>query len=66
MSITPSSERRDADIALRDQLSSLQGLLVLSMVMTDSTDERHIVHLAATTVGSLGDVLLKRRIKNSP
>jgi DNA-binding PucR family transcriptional regulator len=56
VSITPSPERRDADIALRDQLSSLQGLLVLSMVMTDSTDERHIVHLAATTVGSLGDV----------
>ncbi len=58
MSITPSPERRDADIVLRDQLSSLQGLLVLSMVMTDSTDEHHIVHLAATTVGSLGDVRL--------
>jgi sugar diacid utilization regulator len=56
VSITPSPERRNADVALRDQLSSLQGLLVLSMVMTDSTDEHHIVHLAATTVGSLGDV----------
>jgi DNA-binding PucR family transcriptional regulator len=58
VSITPSPERRDADIALRDQLSSLQGLLVLSMVMTESTDEHHIVHLAATTVGSLGGVRL--------
>ncbi|MEY2446813.1 MAG: hypothetical protein QOH79_289 [Acidimicrobiaceae bacterium] len=56
MSITPSPEHLNTDIALRDQLSSLQGLLVLSMVMTDSTDDHHIVHLAATTVGSLGDV----------
>lgn len=51
-----SSPGRDRDLALRDQLSSLQGLFVLSMVMTDSTDEHHITHLAATTVGSLGDV----------
>lgn len=39
---------------LRDQLSNLRGLLVLSMVMTDSGDERQILHLAATSVPSFG------------
>jgi DNA-binding PucR family transcriptional regulator len=39
---------------LRDQLSSLRGLLVLSMLMTESGDERQIVHLATTSVPSLG------------
>jgi sugar diacid utilization regulator len=43
-----------ADRALREQLSSLQGLLALSMVMTESGDERHILHLAATSVPALG------------
>lgn len=42
------------EIDLRDQLSSLQGLLVLSMMMTESGDESHILRLAATSVPSLG------------
>ncbi|HEV7829466.1 MAG TPA: helix-turn-helix domain-containing protein [Pseudonocardiaceae bacterium] len=42
------------DPLLRDQLSSLQGLLVLSMLMTESEDVRQILHLAATSVPSLG------------
>lgn len=42
------------DPVLRDQLSSLQGLLVLSMLMTESGDERQILHLATTSVPSLG------------
>jgi len=42
------------DPLLRDQLSSLQGLLVLSMLMTASGDDRQILHLATTSVPSLG------------
>ncbi|MGH3671798.1 MAG: hypothetical protein ACRDSH_14365 [Pseudonocardiaceae bacterium] len=42
------------DPILRDQLSSLQGLLVLSMLMTESGDDRQILHLATTSVPSLG------------
>jgi sugar diacid utilization regulator len=40
--------------AFRDQLSNLQGLLVLSMLMTESGDERNILHLATTSVPSFG------------
>jgi hypothetical protein len=43
----------DGELLLRDQLSSLQGLLVLSMLMTDSGDEEQIVGLATTSVPSL-------------
>lgn len=39
---------------LRDQLSNLRGLLVLSMLMTESGDEEQILHLAVTSVSSLG------------
>jgi len=46
------SEEPDAD--LREQLSNLQGLLVLSMLMTEAGDERKILHLASTAVPSLG------------
>jgi sugar diacid utilization regulator len=42
------------DPLLRDQLSSLQGLLVLSMLMTESGDVRQILHLATTSIPSLG------------
>jgi sugar diacid utilization regulator len=42
------------EAGLRDRLSSMQGLLALSMVMTESGDERRIVHLATTSVPSLG------------
>ena len=40
------------EAVLRDQLSSLRGLLVLSMLMTESGDEQQILHLAATSVPS--------------
>jgi sugar diacid utilization regulator len=49
--IQPVSE---ADTALRDQLSNLQGLLLLSMLMTESGDEGKILQLAATSVPSFG------------
>lgn len=42
------------DLLLREQLSSLRALLVLSMLMTESGDEQQIVHLATTSVPSLG------------
>ncbi len=38
---------------LRGQLSNLQGLLALVMLMTESGDEGRILHLAATAVPSL-------------
>lgn len=44
----------NAELELRDRLSSLQGLLVLSMLMTESDDEERIVELAANSVGALG------------
>jgi sugar diacid utilization regulator len=42
------------DAELRDQLSNLQGLLMLSMLMTQSGDEDKILYLAATSVPSFG------------
>jgi sugar diacid utilization regulator len=45
---------QDSDPTLRQQLSDLNGLLVLAMLMTESGDERQILHLAATAVPSLG------------
>ncbi len=42
------------DPLLRDQLSNLRGLLVLSMVMTESADERQILDMATRAVPSLG------------
>jgi sugar diacid utilization regulator len=39
---------------LRDQLSNLQGLLMLSMLMTQSGDQQKILHLAETSVPSFG------------
>ena len=41
------------EVSARDQLSDLQGLLVISMHMTESSDEGRIVRLAATSVPSL-------------
>ncbi len=38
-----------------EQRASLMGLIALSMVMIRSGHEPHILHLATTTVGSLGD-----------
>jgi sugar diacid utilization regulator len=44
----------DTGAELRARLSNLQGLLVLSMKMTESGDEQRILHLATTAVPSLG------------
>jgi DNA-binding PucR family transcriptional regulator len=43
-----------ADAELREQLSNLQGLLMLSMLMIDSGDEAKTLQLAATSVPSFG------------
>ena len=51
----PAARRAAADGDLRDQLSSLQSLLVLSMLMTESRDEKQILHLASTSVPALSD-----------
>ena len=47
------------DTALRNQLSSLQGLLVLSMLLTESRDEDRIINLASTSVRSLANCELR-------
>src|ERR1700710_2054533 len=39
---------------LREQVSNLQGLLLLSMLMTESNDEQKIMRLAGTSVPSFG------------
>jgi DNA-binding PucR family transcriptional regulator len=39
---------------LRDQLSNLQGLLMLSLLMTQSGDTQKILHLAETSIPSFG------------
>ncbi|MDB5063892.1 MAG: transcriptional regulator, CdaR family [Chloroflexi bacterium] len=46
-------EEQDTGASLRGQLSNLQGLLVLSMRMTETGDEKRILHLATTAVPSL-------------
>lgn len=39
---------------MHDQLSNLRGLLLLSMLMTESTEESQILRLAETSVPSFG------------
>jgi DNA-binding PucR family transcriptional regulator len=51
---TPSRCAGQGEEERREQLSNLQGLLMLSMLMTESGDEEQILHLAATSVPSLG------------
>jgi sugar diacid utilization regulator len=43
------------DLAVRDQMSRLQSLLVLVMVMIEGRDEREILRLATTSVASFGE-----------
>jgi DNA-binding PucR family transcriptional regulator len=43
-----------SDTELRDQLSNLQGLLMLTMLMTESGEQAKILELATTSVPSLG------------
>lgn len=50
----PAASPNDLDVDPRDQLSSLQDLLALFMLMTESGEEATILELAATTVPSLG------------
>jgi DNA-binding PucR family transcriptional regulator len=49
----------DPELLLRSQLSSLQGLLALTLLMTQSGDERRILELAASSTPSLGRVRLE-------
>jgi DNA-binding PucR family transcriptional regulator len=57
--MSPVASRSDeADLALREQLSSLQALVALSMRMTDSDDEALILRLAGTAVPSLASCRL--------
>lgn len=42
------------ETALREQLTNLRALLVLSILMTESSDERQILRLAASCAPSLG------------
>ena len=44
--------------ALRETLANLQGLLVVSMLMSDSGDESRILELATTALPSLGETRL--------
>jgi len=46
--------------ALRDQLSDLRSLLVLSMLLTRQDDEAEILHLVASAVESLGPCRTER------
>jgi sugar diacid utilization regulator len=54
MTLPPVSSGPGAEGALKDQLSSVQNLLTLSMVMTESGDDERILQLASATVPSLG------------
>ncbi|MGZ6589879.1 MAG: PucR family transcriptional regulator, partial [Solirubrobacteraceae bacterium] len=53
------SDRGPPDVATREQLASLQGLLVLSMLMTDSGDERRVLDLAISSAPSFGKCRLQ-------
>jgi sugar diacid utilization regulator len=54
LAATPGRAGDDTAQGLRDRLSSLQGLLVLSMRMTESADDQEILRLAATAIPSVG------------
>lgn len=43
----------DAELALREQLSNVRGLLALSLLMTERRDEDEILHLATTATPAL-------------
>jgi sugar diacid utilization regulator len=51
---TPTRAEPTLETELREQLSNLQGLLMLSMLMTQSGDSEKILHLAETSVPSFG------------
>ena len=49
----PTASLDGENLELRTQLSNLQGLLVLAMLMTESGDEGQILRLATSSVGGL-------------
>ncbi len=49
---TPIIPEPPQDPALRDQLTGMRSLLALSMVMSESDDQAHILRLAATAIPS--------------
>jgi sugar diacid utilization regulator len=55
----PVAEGQAPDVDLRNHISNLQGLLALSMVMTESGDETHILRLATTSIASFGGCRLQ-------
>ena len=51
----PQGRIRDTStLVLREQLTNLRALLVLSILMTESADEEQILNLAASSAPSLG------------
>jgi signal transduction histidine kinase len=50
---TPPAKLDRENLELRSQLSNLQGLLMLAMLMTESGDEEQILRLATSSVGGL-------------
>ncbi len=59
LTLTSPATTRSPEQALKEQLSNLQGLLMLSMLMTESRDERQILHLCSTAVPSFGTCSLE-------
>jgi sugar diacid utilization regulator len=59
LSVRVPSDPGPPDVATREQLASLQGLLVLSMLMTDSGDERRVLELAVSSAPSFGNCRLQ-------
>ena len=64
-SSSTSHEGLDAS-GLRDQLTKLQGLVGLSMVMTDSADASQIARLASSAVPSLSAGSMRRGARGEP
>jgi sugar diacid utilization regulator len=52
VNLTP-TQLEGGNLELRTQLSNLQGLLVLAMLMTESGDEEQVLRLATSSVGGL-------------
>jgi sugar diacid utilization regulator len=52
VNLTP-AQLDGGNLELRTQLSNLQGLLVLAMLMTESSDEAQVLRLATSSVGGL-------------
>lgn len=55
--MTPAA--RPSDATWREHLSNLQGLLLLSRLMTESNDEKQVANLATSSIPSLGPAQLR-------